>query len=98
MRERALENGSFRSDASQVDFGQVHKEKLLGPTTRRSCVDRVRAEWDASELLVCHTLRQHRSIQRKVPTGRFDGELRVADMIVLTGRSSAWFIGGSRSR
>ena len=57
---------------------------LLSPARRRACIDRVRAELIVSERRACRVLRQHRSMQRKVPAGRADEDLLEADMIELT--------------
>ncbi|WP_423208245.1 IS3 family transposase [Paracoccus yeei] len=57
--------------------------KLLSPARRRACIDHVRSELGISERRACHVLHQHRSTQRKVPRGRADEDLLVADMIEL---------------
>lgn len=50
--------------------------------TRRSlCIEHVRREIHVSERRACATLGQHRSTQRKVPTGRNDEERLTADII-----------------
>lgn len=56
---------------------------LLSPARRRACIDCVRAELNVSERRACRVLRQYRSTQRKVPQGRADEKLLVADMIEL---------------
>ncbi|AVI58422.1 IS3 family transposase (plasmid) [Paracoccus yeei] len=57
--------------------------KLLSPARRRACIDHVRSELGISERRACQVLHQHRSTQRKVPRGRADEDLLVADMIEL---------------
>ena len=46
------------------------REALPSPTRRRACIDRVRAELNASERRACGALRHHRSTQRKGPADR----------------------------
>ena len=56
---------------------------LLSPSRRRACIDRVRGQMKVSERRACQVLGQHRSTQRRLPEGRADEELLVADMIEL---------------
>ena len=58
--------------------------KLLSPSRRRTCINRVRSETLVSKRRVCRVLGQHRSTQRRLPVGRADEERLVADMIELT--------------
>ena len=57
--------------------------KLLSPARRRACIDIVRQKFDVSERFACRVLGQHRSTQRKVPTGRADEAALTADIIAL---------------
>ena len=41
--------------------------KLLSPSLRRDCVERVKAVLGVSERRACQVLGQHRSTQRKIP-------------------------------
>ena len=62
--QRALERLSWHSDALQ----QLAKSKLVSPSRRRNCVERVRAVFGVSERCACKVLGQHRSTQRRQPT------------------------------
>ena len=62
--QRALERLSRHSDALQ----QLAKSKLVSPSRRRNCVERVRAVFGVSERRACKVLGQHRSTQRRQPT------------------------------
>jgi putative transposase len=50
---------------------------------RRACIDHVRSELKLSERRVCRALGQHRSTQRRVPTGLDDEERLTADLVEL---------------
>jgi transposase InsO family protein len=50
---------------------------------RRACIDHVRSELKLSERRVCRALGQHRSTQRRVPTGLDDEERLTADIVEL---------------
>jgi putative transposase len=50
---------------------------------RRACIDHVRSELKLSERRVCRALGQHRSTQRRVPTGLDDAERLTADIVEL---------------
>ena len=52
-------------------------------TRRRVCIDHVWRELHVSERRACAALGQHRSTQRKVPTGRDDEERLTVDIIEL---------------
>jgi len=56
----------------------------LSPVRRRKCIDLVRDKLGVSERHACRVLGQHRSTQHRVPKGRADEDLLVADMIELT--------------
>ncbi len=58
--------------------------KLLSPSRRRACIDKVRQTFDVSKRRACRVLGQHRSTQRRVPQGRADEDRLGADMIELT--------------
>ena len=62
--QRELEHLSWHSDALQ----QLAKSKLVSPSRRRNCVERVRAVFGVSERRACRVLGQHRSTQRRQPT------------------------------
>jgi putative transposase len=66
-----------------VELGFVLAGKLLSPSRRRQCIDRVRQTLGVSERRACRTLGQHRSTQRKVPRGRPDEDRLTADIIEL---------------
>jgi putative transposase len=87
MKELEVENqrlrGGVRLDARQADPGGGCKGKLLSPSRRRHCIDHVRDTLNISERRACAVLGQHRSTQRKVPTGREDEERLTADTIEL---------------
>ncbi|HEU0149969.1 MAG TPA: IS3 family transposase [Bradyrhizobium sp.] len=57
--------------------------KLLSPARRRACIEHVRRELGVSERRACAALGQHRSTQRKVPSGRDDEERLSADIVEL---------------
>jgi len=63
---------------------RTERAEPLSPARRRACIDLVREELGVSERRACRVLRQHRSTQRKLPSGRVDEERLVADMIELT--------------
>ena len=50
---------------------------------RRACIEHVRRELGVSERRACAALGQHRSTQRKVPSGRDDEERLSADIVEL---------------
>jgi transposase InsO family protein len=58
--------------------------KLLSPSRRRECIDQVRSKLGVSERRACRVLKQHRTTQRRGPTGRADEAQLVEDMIALT--------------
>ncbi|MEL6565246.1 MAG: IS3 family transposase [Pseudomonadota bacterium] len=89
LKRLQKENERLRKAVSDLTLdklilAEAAKGKLLSPTRRRACIDRVRAELNISERPACRVLRQHRSTQRKVSAGRPDEERLVADMIELT--------------
>ena len=57
--------------------------KLLSPARRRACIDHVRSRMNVPERRVCRVLGQHRSTQRRIPTGREDEERLTADIVEL---------------
>ena len=61
--QRALERLSLQN----LTLKQVAKSKLLTPSRRRHCVERVRAVLGVSERRACKVLGQHRSTQRYQP-------------------------------
>src|SRR4051812_28908594 len=62
---------------------EVAPGKLLSPARRRVCIEHVRRELGVSERRACAALGQHRSTQRKVPSGREDEERLSADIVEL---------------
>ena len=58
-------------------------EKVLSPSRRRKCIDQVRSKLGVSERRACRVLKQHRTTQRRLPTGRTDEVQLVEDMIAL---------------
>ncbi|WP_170347670.1 IS3 family transposase [Ruegeria atlantica] len=89
LKRLQKENERLRKAVSDLTLdklilAEAAKGKLLSPARRRACIDRIHAELNVSERRACRVLRQHRSTQRKVPTGRPDEERLVADMIELT--------------
>ena len=75
--------GGLGSDLGQDDPDRGFQGKLLSPSRRRKCIDRVRQELGVSERRACRVLGQHRSTQRKVPRGRSDEEQLTEDIIAL---------------
>ena len=69
--QRELERLSRQNDALR----QVAKSKLVSPSRRRHCVERVRVVFGVSERRACKVLGQHRSTQRRQPTTVSEGEL-----------------------
>ena len=67
----------------QTDFERGSTGKLLSPSRRRHCIDRVCEALGVSERRACQTLGQHRSTQRKTPCGQPDEELLTEDIIEL---------------
>lgn len=55
----------------------------MSPARRRRCVDHVRDELSVSERRACRTLGQHRSTQRRRPSGPEDEASLTADIIEL---------------
>jgi len=78
LKELEKENAPGQADPDRGGTG-----KLLSPSRRRRCIDRVRQTLGVSERRACRTLGQHRSTQRKVPEGRSDEDLLTADIIEL---------------
>src|SRR3954463_6075958 len=70
-------------DAGQADPAGGSPGKLLSPARRRVCIEHVRRELGVSERRACAALGQHRSTQRKVPSGREDEERLSADIVEL---------------
>ena len=81
--ERPASTRNLGSDAGQDDPRRGGKGKLLGPSRRRACIDHVRSELKLSERRVCRVLGQHRSTQRRVPTGPDDEERLTTDIVEL---------------
>ena len=75
--------GGVRPDARQNDPGRGCPGKLLSPSRRRACIDHVRSELRLSERRVCRVLGQHRSTQRRNPTGPDDEERLTAEPVEL---------------
>ncbi|MGC1859663.1 MAG: IS3 family transposase [Methylocystis sp.] len=88
MKELEAENARLRRAVSDLTLdkmilAEAAKGKLLSPARRRACIDHVRSELKLSERRVCRVLGQHRSTQRRVPTGREDEERLTADIVEL---------------
>ncbi|MGE3832044.1 MAG: IS3 family transposase [Parvibaculaceae bacterium] len=91
LKELEKENDRLRKAVSDLTLEKlILKEaafgKLLSPARRRRCVDHVMAKFSVSERFACKVLGQHRSTQRKKPTGRPDEEALTADIIRLASR------------
>src|SRR5215210_2416328 len=82
-REHAAASSDLGSDAGQADPSGGCPGKLLSPARRRACIEHVRRELGVSERRACAALGQHRSTQRKVPSGRDDEERLSADIVEL---------------
>ncbi len=82
-RECSAAPGGVGPDAGQDDFGGGGPGKLLSPARRRAAIDHVRRCLNVSERRVCRVLGQHRSTQRRIPTGREDEEQLTADIVEL---------------
>jgi putative transposase len=78
-----LEIGDPRLQRATTTAFRLAAGKLLSPSRRRQCIDRVRQTLGVSERRACRTLGQHRSTQRKVPRGRPDEDRLTADIIEL---------------
>ncbi|MDU8944338.1 IS3 family transposase [Ovoidimarina sediminis] len=88
LKELEKENARLRRAVSDLTLDKMilteaAKGKLLSPSRRRQCIDRVRQTLGVSERRACRTLGQHRSTQRKVPRGRPDEDRLTADIIEL---------------
>jgi len=88
MKELEAENTRLRRAVSDLTLdkmilAEAARGKLLSPARRRACIDHVRSELKLSERRVCRVLGQHRSTQRRVPTGRDDEERLTADIVEL---------------
>src|SRR5690606_27571901 len=81
--ERPVTSGGVGPNAGQADPVGGGPGKLLSPSRRRACIDKVRAELKVSERRACAVLRQHRSTQRKTPRGRADEAALTADITAL---------------
>ncbi|TYR37661.1 IS3 family transposase [Mesorhizobium microcysteis] len=91
LKELEKENDRLRKAVSDLTLEKlILKEaafgKLLSPARRRRCVDHVMAKFSVSERFACKVLGQHRSTQRKKPTGRPDEEALTAEIIRLASR------------
>jgi hypothetical protein len=76
---RRIETGTF-----EVRWRKRRGEKgHCAPSRRRVCIDHVRSELKVSERRVCRVLGQHRSTQRRVPTGPDDEDRLTADIVQL---------------
>ncbi|WP_291688917.1 IS3 family transposase [Bradyrhizobium sp.] len=88
LKELEAENARLRRAVSDLTLdkmilAEAAPGKLLSPARRRACIDYVRSELKLSERRVCRVLGQHRSTQRRVPTGRDDEERLTADIVEL---------------
>ncbi|MGA7324031.1 MAG: IS3 family transposase [Rhodomicrobium sp.] len=88
LKELEKENQRLRRAVSDLTLdklilAEAAKGKLLSPSRRRACVDRVVAEMGVSERWACETLGQHRSTQRKKPRGRQGEKALTRALIVL---------------
>ncbi|WP_157004570.1 MULTISPECIES: IS3 family transposase [Brevundimonas] len=88
MKALELENARLRRAVSDLTLdklilSEAARGKLLSPSRRRACIDKVRAELKVSERRACAVLRQHRSTQRKTPRGRADEAALTADITAL---------------
>ncbi|HRY01640.1 MAG TPA: IS3 family transposase [Beijerinckiaceae bacterium] len=88
LKDLEAENARLRRAVSDLTLDKMilteaAKGKLLSPARRRACIDHVSAELKLSERRVCRVLGQHRSTQRRTPTGRDDEERLTADIVEL---------------
>ena len=88
LKELEKENERLRKAVSDLTLEKLILRggclgKLLSPARRRACIEHVRQKFRISERFACRVLGQHRSTQRKVPSGRADEEALTADIIAL---------------
>ncbi|MCO5088766.1 MAG: IS3 family transposase [Methylobacteriaceae bacterium] len=88
LKDLEAENARLRRAVSDLTLdkmilAEAAKGKLLSPARRRACIDHVRSELRVSERRVCRVLGQHRSTQRRTPSGRDDEERLTADIVEL---------------
>ncbi|HZZ24302.1 MAG TPA: IS3 family transposase [Roseiarcus sp.] len=88
LKDLEAENARLRRAVSDLTLDKMIPDrgrtgKLLSPLRRRACIDHVRSELKLSERRVCRALGQHRSTQRRVPTGLDDEERLTADIVEL---------------
>ncbi|MEZ5879435.1 MAG: IS3 family transposase [Nitratireductor sp.] len=88
LKRLQKENERLRKAVSDLTLdklilAEAARGKLLSPSRRRACIDQVRHRLNVSERRACRVLCQHRSTQRKLPRGRADEELLIADMVEL---------------
>ncbi|MEL6546982.1 MAG: IS3 family transposase [Myxococcota bacterium] len=86
LKELEKENQRLRKAVSDLTLdklilSEASKGKLLSPDRRRACVDHVTKEHGVSERRACEVVGQHRSTQRKRPSGR-PGEKALTGAIV----------------
>ena len=81
--QRPDSSGCLGFNPRQTDFERGSTGKLLSPSRRRQCIDRVCEALGVSERRACQTLGQHRSSQRKTPYVKPDEELLTEDIIEL---------------
>ncbi|WP_148235142.1 IS3 family transposase [Parvularcula bermudensis] len=86
LKELEKENQRLRKAVSDLTLdklilSEAAKGKLLSPDRRRKCVDHVTKEHGVSERRACEVVGQHRSTQRKRPSGR-PGEKALTGAII----------------
>ena len=87
LKNLEAENARLRRAVSDLTLDKMILAEAAGETTkpsrRRACIDHVRSELRLSERRVCRVLGQHRSTQRRIPTGPDDEERLTADIVEL---------------
>jgi putative transposase len=74
LKDLEAENTRLRRAVSDLALTRDPRRgctgKLLSPARRRGCIDHIRSELRLSERPIFRGLGQHRSTQRRVPTGQ----------------------------
>ena len=86
LKQLETENARLEREVERLSrcnrtLKQLVQNKLVSPSRRRHCVERVRAVFGVSERRACRVLGQHRSTQRYQPVTLFEEsgrELRAA--------------------
>ncbi|MBD3847282.1 IS3 family transposase [Bosea sp. SSUT16] len=91
LKDLEKENERLRKAVSDLTLeklilAEAAPGKLLSPARRRRCVEHVMTHLGVSERLACRVLGQHRSTQRKIPTGQDDEAALTADIVELATR------------